>query len=122
LGPELTRDWVGLTPVVLVRGAAWAYSGLGLDRLPSTFNTIISNVAGSPVPLYLGGARVTATYPMGPLIANTGLNLTVLSQGDDLHVGVIACPNLVDDVDAIADGFVAGVEELAGLADEDVAG
>jgi len=118
LGPELTRDWVGLTPVVFVRGAAWAYSGLGLDRLPSTFNTIISNVAGSPIPLYLGGARVTATYPMGPLIANTGLNLTVLSQGDDLHVGVIACPDLVDDVDAIADGFVTGVEELAGLADE----
>ena len=118
LGPDLTRDWVGLTPAALVRGAARAYSALGLDRLPSTFNTIVSNVVGSPVPLHLGGAEVTATYPMGPLIANAGLNLTVLSQGDQLHVGVMACPDLVDDVEAIADGFVAGVQELARLADD----
>ena len=122
LGPELTRDWVSFAPPPLVRGASKAYSGLGIDRLPATFNTILSNVAGSPVPLYLGGAEVTATYPMGPLIANTGLNLTVLSQGDTLHVGVIACPDLIDDVDVIADGFVAAVEELARLADEAAAG
>ena len=118
LGPELTRDWVGLIPIAVVRGAARAYSGLGLDRLPPTFNSIISNVAGSPVPLYLGGAEVTATYPMGPLIASTGLNLTVLSQGNALHVGVIACPDLVDDVDAVAQGFAAGVVELARSADD----
>jgi WS/DGAT/MGAT family acyltransferase len=118
LGPDLTRDWVGLTPAAMVRGATRAYSALGLDRLPSTFNTIVSNVAGSPIPLYLGGARVTATYPMGPLIASAGLNLTVLSQGDQLHIGVIACPDLVDDVEAIAEGFVAGVQELARLAND----
>ena len=60
---------------------------------------------------------MVATYPMGPLIGNTGLNLTVLSQTGDLDVGVIACPDLVDDVGSIADGFVAAVAELLDAAE-----
>jgi len=64
------------------------------------------------VPLYLAGARVTAVYPNGPLIGNTGLNLTVLSQESTLDLGVIACPDLVEDVAAIADGFLDGVAAL----------
>ncbi|MEZ5383254.1 MAG: wax ester/triacylglycerol synthase family O-acyltransferase [Microthrixaceae bacterium] len=117
-GPDLMADWVDLTSSALIRGAALAYSNLGVGGLhPSAFNLVMSNVPGPPIPLFLGGARVTATYPMGPLIANTGLNITVLSQCDDLNVGVIACPDLVDDVDAIGAGFVAAVRELAELAD-----
>ena len=86
-------------PAALLTAGASLYSSLGLGRLhPPLFNTIVSNVPGPPIPLYLAGARVVATYPMGPLIGNTGLNLTVLSQTGDLNIGVIACPDLVDDV------------------------
>ena len=97
----------------MLSASAQTYSRLGLGRFhPPLFNAIVSNVPGPPIPLYLAGARVTATYPMGPLIGNTALNLTVLSQSGDLDVGVIACPDLVDDVGAIAEGFVAGVADL----------
>jgi WS/DGAT/MGAT family acyltransferase len=113
MGPDVIEDWMGLAPAALLTAGANAYSTFGLGRFhPPLFNAIVSNVAGPPIPLYLAGARVLATYPMGPLIGNTALNLTVLSETGDLDVGVIACPDLVDDVGAIADGFVAGVAVL----------
>ena len=108
-----------LTSSALIHGTAQAYSSLGISGIhPSPFNLVISNVPGPPIPLYLGGATVTATYPMGPLITNNGLNITVLSQSDELNVGVIACPDLVDDVEAVGVGFVEAIQELAGLADQ----
>ena len=46
-----------------------AMSSLGLIRFaPPLFNLIISNVQGPPIDLYLAGAEVTATYPLGPLM------------------------------------------------------
>jgi diacylglycerol O-acyltransferase / wax synthase len=80
----------------------------------------VSNVVGPSVPLYMAGARLVGLYPMGPLIANAGLNVTVLTLDGAVDVGVIACPGLVDDVAELADGFekaVAALVELAGLAD-----
>ena len=117
LDPEVLDEWVTLVTGPLLTAGARAYSSLELGRRhPPLFNTIVSNVPGPPIPLYLAGAQVAATYPMGPLIGNTGLNLTVLSQTGDLDVGVIACPDLVDDVRAIADGFIDGVAELLAAA------
>ncbi len=117
LGPDLLEDWTGLAPAALLTAGARMYSDLGLSRFhPALFNAIVSNVPGPPIPLYLAGARVLATYPMGPLLGSAGLNLTVLSQTGVLDVGVIACPDLVDDVRAIADGFVIGVAALLDLA------
>ncbi len=113
MGPDLLEDLMSIVPGPMLTASAQTYSRLGLGRFhPPLFNAIVSNVPGPPIPLYLAGARVTATYPMGPLIANTALNLTVLSQSGDLDIGVIACPDLVDDVEAIAEGFIDGVAEL----------
>lgn len=113
LGPEILDQWVTLVPAAVLSAGALGYSNLRLGRLhPPLFNIIVSNVAGPPVPLYLAGCQVVATYALGPLIANTGLNLTVLSQTGDLDVGVIAAPNLVEDVSSIADGFIDGVAHL----------
>lgn len=113
LDSRILDEWLGLMPAALLTAAAAVYSRLGLGRLhPPLFNTIVSNMPGPPMPLYLAGARLVAVYPMGPLIANTGLNLTVLSHDGVVDIGIIACPDLVDDVGEIADGFVAAVAEL----------
>jgi hypothetical protein len=53
---------------------------------------------GPPIPLYLAGALVEAIYPLGPLLPGVGMNITVLSNLDRLDVGVMACPDVVDDV------------------------
>jgi diacylglycerol O-acyltransferase / wax synthase len=116
LDSALFDTWLGIMPAALLTAAAALYSRLGLGgHHPPLFNTIVSNMPGPPMPLYLAGARLVALYPMGPLIANTGLNLTVLSHDGKVDVGIIACPDLVDDVGEVADRFVAAVAELVEL-------
>jgi diacylglycerol O-acyltransferase / wax synthase len=46
-----------------------------------------SNVRGSPVHLYLAGARVEANYPIGPT-GGTAFNLTLLSYAGSLDMGL----------------------------------
>ena len=117
LDASILDTWLGLMPAALLTAGAALYSRLGLGKHhPPLFNTIVSNMPGPPMPLYLAGARLVALYPMGPLIANTGLNLTVLSHDGKVDVGIIACPDLVDDVGEVADRFVAAVGELVGVA------
>lgn len=46
-----------------------------------------SNVRGAPFAVYLGGARVEANHPIGPL-AGTAFNLTMLSYAGSLDMGL----------------------------------
>ncbi len=68
----------------------------------STVDFATSNLRGSPVELFVGGAAVLANYPMGPT-AGVAFNATVLSYLDRLDLGL--------DVDAAA---VADAEMLRG--------
>jgi len=56
-----------------------------------------TNLRGSPLPLYIAGARVIASYPFGPR-TGTALNATVLSYCDDLHLGMNIDPAAITDV------------------------
>jgi diacylglycerol O-acyltransferase len=72
-----------------------------------------TNLRGSPVPIYIAGARVIASYPFGPR-TGTALNATVLSYCDELHLGLNIDPAAItdvkafmSDVDASFDAFLA---------------
>lgn len=70
-----------------------------LNRLPTTavtalFGSMIkgmdfttSNVPGAPIPVYLAGAKLERMFPFGPL-AGVALNVTLLSNLDDVNIGV----------------------------------
>lgn len=117
LGPDLLGDLVDLIPPPVFHLGAEAYSrGRLADLAPPIHNLVVSNVPGSPVPLYMAGAEVVALHPFGPLVEGTGLNVTVLSHLDDLHVGIMACPDVVDDVPAVAEAVLDGFEVLSKLA------
>jgi diacylglycerol O-acyltransferase / wax synthase len=112
-GGDSFADWAELTPPALLSGAARLYSGARLaDRHPPIHNLVVSSIPGPPVPLYIAGATLEATYPMGPLIEGSGLNVTVLTNLGNVDVGILACPDLVPDVAELARGFEAGVAEL----------
>jgi len=115
LGPDTLSRMVSFAPPRLLTSMSRLYSGWHLARWhPPIINLIVSNVPGPPVDLYCAGARIGGLFPMGPLIEGVGLNLTVLSEAHHLNVGVMACPELVDDVDELGAGFVAAVDDLAG--------
>jgi WS/DGAT/MGAT family acyltransferase len=111
---DLVGEWLQLVPPLLTSLGVQLYSQWRVaDRLQLPFNLIVSNMMGPPVPLYFGGARVEAVYPMGPAGEGMGLNLTVLSNMGRVDLGVLACRECVPDPWEIADGFVAAVETLA---------
>ncbi len=96
-------------PALAARAARVAFATGLLHRLPP-FNLVISNVPGPDVQAYLGGAKLLAYYPVSVVTDGQGLNITVHGYRGGLHFGLIACRELVPDVDALT-GYL--VDELA---------
>jgi diacylglycerol O-acyltransferase len=118
-GGDTMAEWAELTPPALLTAFARFYSGARLaDHHPPLHNLVVSSVPGPPVPLYLAGATVEATYPMGPLIEGSGLNLTLLTNLGNVDLGILACPDLVPEVAELAAGFEEGVAALVKAAAE----
>jgi diacylglycerol O-acyltransferase len=95
------------------------YSRLNLaDRHAPIYNVVVSNVPGPDFPLYLDGAELVATYPMGPVMEGAGLNVTVLSYMDNVDFGFLAGAELVPDVWDMADVVDGVMAELLAAADQ----
>lgn len=113
IGAEALQDWAEFALPRTFGLAVRAYAGLKLaEKHPVVHNLVISNVPGPPMPLYFVGGRITALYPLGPVFHGAGLNITVASLDGVLHVGVIACREMVPYVDDLVRRFP---EELAAL-------
>jgi hypothetical protein len=92
---------------------ARAYSELGLARrVPPLCNLLVSSVAGPPVPLYFGGARLLDLYPLGPIYDGMGLNVTALSCEDRIDLGLVACREQLPDLWELAEGIPEALVEL----------
>jgi WS/DGAT/MGAT family acyltransferase len=94
----------------LASRAAWA-ADLG-RRAPVVQNVVVSNVPGPPFPIYICGAKVSGIYAASVLLANMGLNVTLLSYIDRVDFGITADSDLVDDPWEIADGIPDALVEL----------
>ena len=114
VGPATLEHLTSVTfPLVLsVPTSLYQRSGAA-DRHPAPVNLVVSNVAGPPVELYLAGRKATAFYALGPIFDGVSLNVTAISYGNTFGFGYIACPDLIDDIDALADGQAAALDELA---------
>ena len=58
-------------------------------------NLIVSNVRGSPFPMYIAGARVENMCPMSILTAGMGINFTCISYDEGMDFGIVVEPELV---------------------------
>ena len=77
----------------------------GLSRLmanesfaPIFCNLFISNVPGSPVPLYMAGARCTHQYGLAPIGTGMGLFIAVGSYQGDLGFNIISDKDIIPDM------------------------
>lgn len=102
-------------PALTARAARVMWATGILHRLPP-FNVCISNVPGPNVPVYLGGARLIAQYPVSVITDGQGLNITLVGYHGQLHFGLIACRELVADIEKMADYLVDELAQLASLA------
>jgi WS/DGAT/MGAT family acyltransferase len=113
IGATTLQDWVEFAAPAVTGMAARVYSRAKMaDRHRPLFNVTISNVPGPPFPLYVAGARMAATYPVGPIFDGGGLNMTVMSYLDNMDFGLNACPDLVPNVQDIAEGLHVALDDL----------
>ncbi len=80
------------------------------------FNVVISNVPGSPTPLYSAGARLIANYPVSAVTDGMGLNITVLSYEDRLDFAIVADREQVPDAWPLMDALGSALDELKACA------
>src|SRR5689334_16458674 len=80
-----------------------------------TVDFACSNVRGAPFDLYVAGAHVDANHPMGPT-AGTACNVTLLSYGRSMDIGINSDAAAVDEPMALRDCIAHGLTEtiLAG--------
>ena len=113
IGADTLQQWAEFAAPAIFGRAARLYSNTRIaDMHRPIFNVCISNVPGPPFPLYVAGAQVLDTYPMGPIFEGFGLNITLMSYLDRVDFGLIADPTLVPDVWRIADGLHESLDEL----------
>jgi len=88
---------------------------------PRTFNLVVSNIPGPPLPLYMLGCRLEEAYPVVPLAENHGVSIGMNSIAGEACFGVYADAASVPDADALADAIAESVDELAPPAEVPVA-
>lgn len=119
------KDRFTLLPAtVLVDYAEWAPPALSIraarvasrlkiaDRLHPPVNLVVSNVPGPRSKLYLERAEMVNYYPVSTIVDGVGLNITVQSYCDTMDFAVVACRELVPDLDDLADYVIDEFAEL----------
>lgn len=110
----LPTDYPSLLAPWLVGGAAKmalnAYGKSGMaSRLPMVANLAISNVPGTPVPLYLAGAQFLTFHPLSIIMHGLALNITIQTYAGHVDFGIIAdkkaLPHANDLAKAVEDAF-----------------
>lgn len=75
-------------------------------------NMLVSNVRGPEEPLYCGGAKLTAIYPLSVLAVGVGLNATLMSYDGNVNFGFTANGVAMPGIDGIARHTERAFEEL----------
>jgi len=113
LGSTMLTEWSQFAPPGPFAFAVRLYSRFRAARLhPAAFSAIVSNVPGPRERISIGGARLSDIFSVGPLVDGIGLNVTVWSYVDRMNFSLLACPDLLPDVDALASYLPAALEEL----------
>jgi diacylglycerol O-acyltransferase / wax synthase len=94
-----------LVPTALLRST--------VARQAATIDLTASNLRAAPIPLYVAGALIEATYALGPL-SGTAVNATMLSYNGRIDIGVHVDAAAVSDPELLRDSIVAAFHELCG--------
>jgi WS/DGAT/MGAT family acyltransferase len=76
------------------------------------FNLVVTNVPGPQHPLYAGGARMLASYPVMPLAKGQAVSIGLTSYDGGAYYGVNADRDAMPDVDVLAGCLVDSLAEL----------
>jgi len=116
---KATRQALGVEMMMSI--AEWTPSSLlslGAQAISGPVNTIVTNVPGPQLPLYMRGARLRGIYPQAPLLPGMGLAIGLISYDGMVSWGIISDPDLVPDANVFVEmlrGSLARLHDAAGL-------
>lgn len=116
----LPTDYPSLLAPWLVGGAAKmalnAYGKSGMaSRLPMVANLAISNVPGTPVPLYLAGAQFLSFHPLSIIMHGLALNITIQTYAGQVDFGIVADKKALPHANDLARAIEAAFKEAQAL-------
>ena len=117
VGARTLTDTSQFMPAGLSGIAARLYTRLGAANAHApVFNTVVTNVPGSRVPLYFAGAKMVAMYGTGPVFDSMGLINPIYSYGDTIAISFTSDRDMMPDPAAYADALRKSFEELKAAA------
>ena len=108
VGAQAIVGVAGFSPPTLHALGARAISGLS----QRVWNTVVTNVPGPQFPLYAGGCRMLADYPVVPLARNQVVSFGVTSYDGGVFYGLLGDREAMADVDALASCIEQSLAEL----------
>lgn len=82
------------------------------EKLPALANLVVSNVPGPPMPMSMAGARIRHWYPVSIVTHGLGLNVTLLSYGSSMEIGVVSAPECLARPETFCRGLQRALEKL----------
>jgi diacylglycerol O-acyltransferase len=76
------------------------------------FNLLVTNIPGPQFPLYVLGRELQDLYPVAFLPDNHALAIAIMSYDGGIDYGLLGDYDALPDIDVIADGIRASLEEL----------
>jgi len=115
---NLMMGYLGMMPPGLANAAMKTmFNRRLMDVIPTQMNLCVSNFPGPPIPLFMEGAELLGTYPIGPVMSGSGLNITFMSQLDDMNFSVQTCREKLPEAWELADGVSEWLDRLAASID-----
>jgi hypothetical protein len=111
-GHALLRLIDDIHPAIILWLGQWLVASGHLEDLPTTVNTVVTNVPGLATDAYLAGAKLVDYLGFGPLAPNVGLFHTVSSTPDHVNVSFLSTPRFIDDGRAYTAALARSWEEL----------
>jgi diacylglycerol O-acyltransferase len=113
IGAKNMTDYTQFIPSTLAASAARLIGSFGVANYSRpVFNTIVTNVPGPQVPLYYTGAKLLATYGLGPIADGAGLFHSVGSYCGKLFVSFVCCRDMMEDPEFYSQCLRESFDEL----------
>ncbi len=120
LGPRIGMDIAETVPTGIQSAIIRMSVGARLTERSAMMNTVVTNVPGSPVQLYMCGARQVDAIGMGPVLPGTGLFHTVssfvLNKQGSITISFVACRHVMPDPAFYAQCLRESFDDLASAA------